>query len=92
MIFQGDAFQLIADIVAAILNFLKPIVSPMGSFMVNWIEAVLQFFPRDSLTLYITLFVIIVLLGGIANVAWAGDKKPKFLVVLYSFICITLPS
>lgn len=75
-----DSIQIIADIVAAILTFLNPIVSPLGLFMVNWMEIVLQYFPRDNLTMYIVIAVIIVVLGFIVNIAWPGDKKPGFLV------------
>ena len=80
MILQVDYIKIIADIVAAILNFLNPIVSPMGSFMVNWMENVLQFFPQDNLTVYISIAIVIVVLGSIVNIAWPGNKKPGFLV------------
>lgn len=75
-----DYIQIIADIVAAILIFLNPIVSPLGWFMVNWMEIVLQYFPKDNLTVYIIIAVIILVLGLIVNIAWPGDKKPGFLV------------
>lgn len=81
MILQAvDFIQLIADIVAAILNFLNPIVSPMGMWMVNWMEYVLQFFPRNDLTIYITIAIIIVVIGLFVNITWPGNKKPGFLV------------
>ena len=80
MILQIDFVQIIADIVAAILNFLNPIVSPMGSFMVYWMEYVLQFFPQNDLILYISIAIVIVVLGLIVNILWPGDKKPGFLV------------
>jgi FtsZ-interacting cell division protein ZipA len=70
--------QLFADIIAAILNFLRPIVSPMGQFMVLWMDFVLQFFPVELLT-YIILFAIIVVLGIIVNTIWPGDKPPKYI-------------
>jgi len=69
MIFQTDLVQTIADIVAAILTFLFPIVSPLGSWMVSWMDYVLQFFPQNDLTLYITIFVILVTAGAIVNIA-----------------------
>jgi len=74
-----DLIQTIADIVAAILNFLNPIVSPMGVLMVSWMDYVLQFFPENNLTFYIIISAIIITTGAIVNIAWAGDKKPKFL-------------
>jgi len=75
-----DFIQVIADIVAAILNFLNPIVSPMGAIMVYWMEYALQFFPRNDLTAYIIIAIVIVILGLIINIAWPGNKKPGFLV------------
>ena len=79
MILQtSDIIQLIADIVAAILNFLKPIVSPLGGWMVSWIETALKFFPQKDMLFYIILFVIIIIIGCIVNIAWPGDKEPAF--------------
>jgi hypothetical protein len=70
-------FQMVADIVGAILNFLRPIVSPIGSWMVNWINVALQFFPADSLTIYIVIFIVLLVSGGIINSLWPGDRPPK---------------
>jgi hypothetical protein len=74
-----DFIQVIADIVAAILNFLNPIVSPLGLFMVTWMDYVLPFFPRDNLTPYIVIAIVIVVIGLFVNITWPGDKKPRFL-------------
>ena len=74
-----DFIQLIADIVAAILNFLKLFVNPMGLFMVNWMEYVLQFFPQNNLMIYIIIFIVIITIGAIVNIAWPGNKRPGFL-------------
>ena len=71
-------FQLLADFIGSILSFLKPIVSPIGSWMVDWINVVLQFFPTDSLTIYIVIFIILLVSGGIVNSLWPGDRPPKF--------------
>ena len=71
--------QLLADIIAFILNFLRPVVSPLGEFMVAWMEIVLQFFPTGSLVFYITFFIIIVLLGVIVNTIWPGDRPPRYI-------------
>ncbi len=82
MIFQAvDFIQIIANIVAAILNFLNPIVSPMGEFMVNWMEVVLRFFPQpqDGLIVYVSIAIVIVILGLIINITWPGNKRPGFL-------------
>jgi len=80
MILQAiDFIQVIADIVAAVLKFLKLFVNPMGLFMVNWMEYVLQFFPQNDLTVYISIAIVIVVLGLVVNITWPGNKKPGFL-------------
>jgi hypothetical protein len=71
-------FQVLADFIGAILNFLKPIVSPIGAWMVNWINTVLQFFPSDSLMIYIVIFIVLLVAGGLVNSLWPGDRPPKF--------------
>ena len=76
MLFQADMLQILADIIGAILTFLKPIVSPIGAWMVDWIEVALQYFPTDSLTLYIGIFIFLIVAGGIVNSIWHGDKPP----------------
>ncbi len=87
MIFQTvDFLQVLAEIIGAILNFLKPIVSPIGSWMINWIEAVLRIFPKNDLALYIILFVIIIIIGAITNILWPGDKPPRFFEKKYKLI------
>jgi methyl-accepting chemotaxis protein len=81
MILQSvDFIQVIADIVAAILNTLNLFVRPLGLFMISWMEYVLQFFPRNNLTVYIIIAIVIVILGLIVNIIWPGNKKPGFLV------------
>ncbi len=87
MIFQTvDFLQVLAEIIGAILNFLKPIVSPIGAWMINWIEVVLRIFPKNDLALYIILFVMIIIIGAITNILWPGDKPPKFFEKKYKLI------
>jgi hypothetical protein len=86
LLLQVDMFQVLADIIGAILNFLKPIVSPIGAWMVNWINTALQFFPTDSLTIYIIIFIILLVSGGLVNSLWPGDKPPKFSKQRYDLI------
>lgn len=87
MIFQTvDFLQVLAEIIGAILNFLKPIVSPIGAWMINWIEVVLRIFPKNNLVLYIILFVIIIIIGAITNILWPGDKPPRFFEKKYKLI------
>ncbi len=87
MIFQTvDFLRILAEIIGAILNFLKPIVSPIGAWMINWIEVVLRIFPKNDLILYIILFVIIIIIGAISNILWPGDKPPRFFEKKYKLI------
>ncbi|MFX0024769.1 MAG: hypothetical protein ACFE8M_00020 [Candidatus Hermodarchaeota archaeon] len=81
-----DFLQVLAEIIGAILNFLKPIVSPIGAWMINWIEVVLRVFPKNDLALYIILFVIIIIIGAITNILWPGDKPPRFFEKKYKLI------
>ncbi|MCJ7650715.1 MAG: hypothetical protein MUP85_19060 [Candidatus Lokiarchaeota archaeon] len=74
-----DFLQVFADIIGAILTFLSPVVSPIGAWMVDWIEVVLKVFPDDSLSLYIAVFIVLIVVGAIVNSLWTGDAPPKFL-------------
>ena len=84
-----DFLQVFADIIGAILNFLSPIVSPIGAWMINWIEVVLKVFPDDSPLLYIAIFIILIVVGAIVNSLWTGDAPPKFLVQKGKFTTIS---
>jgi len=87
MIFQTvDFLQVLAEIIGAILNFLKPIVSPIGAWMINWIEFILRIFPKNDLALYIILFVIIIIIGSITNILWPGDIPPRRFEKKYKLI------
>lgn len=78
MLFQlPEILQVLADIVGAILNVLGPIVSPIGEFMVLWIEYVLAFFPDDNWTIYIVIFAILFIAGIIVNTRWPGDQPSE---------------
>ena len=80
MIFQLiDLLQTFAEVIGIILNFLRPVVSPIGAWMVDWIEVVLGVFPDDSLSIYIAIFIILIVAGGIVNSIWTGDTPPIYL-------------
>ncbi|MFX1499686.1 MAG: hypothetical protein ACFFDH_01830 [Promethearchaeota archaeon] len=67
-----------AEIFGAIYLVLRPIVSPIGQFMVNWINIVYSFLKDNlfgDLTLYIIICVIIVVAGIIVNIVWPGNIK-----------------
>ncbi len=69
--------QTIADIIGTILLFLKPLVVPIGIFMVGWISAALEFLQQnfgESLTFYIIIGVILVVSAIIVNIIWPGDR------------------
>jgi len=78
MIFQTmDFLEILADIVGSILLFLKPLVVPIGHWMVDWITATTQFFKENlgaSLTFYIVICAIIVVSGIVINILWPGDR------------------
>ncbi|MBY9006842.1 MAG: hypothetical protein KGD63_08795 [Candidatus Lokiarchaeota archaeon] len=78
MIYQ-DFLQGLADIIGAIIGFLKPIVTPIGEFMVTWIEYVLVIFPRENFIVYIVICVILIATAVFVNCYWPGNKRPKHL-------------
>ena len=69
-------FQVLADIIGAILLFLKPIVTPIGVWMVNWITATIEFLQQNlgDLTIFIVICVLLVVSGMIVNIIWPGDR------------------
>lgn len=72
-----DFLEVLAEIVSAILIFIKPLVSLVGEWMVDWITATTQFFKDNlgtSLTFYIVICVILVISAVIVNIVWPGDK------------------
>ncbi|MBD3198233.1 MAG: hypothetical protein GF317_24500 [Candidatus Lokiarchaeota archaeon] len=78
MLYQSpDILRTLADIVGALLGFLAPIVTPIGEFMVLWINYVLLIFPDDNLIIYYIIGGSLVVISVIVNVKWPGDKPPK---------------
>jgi len=79
MIFQNIGFlQVLADIIGAILIFLKPIVEPIGTFMQSWITVTIGFFHQnlgEDLTLFIISCVVLIVSGMIVNIIWPGDRR-----------------
>ena len=71
---HNDWLQLVADIFAILLNILKPIVQPVGQWMILWIGAILQYFPDNDLTIYLLAFIILVIAGMFINIHWPGDE------------------
>ncbi|MBN1800247.1 MAG: hypothetical protein JW891_02000 [Candidatus Lokiarchaeota archaeon] len=80
MIFEIiPALEMLATIVAALINFIKPLVVPIGEVMVRAINVLLAYFPDQSLVLYIVIFAILIVLGVLVNTSPVGDKlKAKF--------------
>ncbi|MFX1376751.1 MAG: hypothetical protein ACFFA0_13155 [Promethearchaeota archaeon] len=78
MIFQTMEFlEVLVEIIGSILLFLKPLVEPIGQWMVDWISATTQFFKENlgtSLTIYITICTILVISAIIVNIVWPGDR------------------
>lgn len=72
-----DFLDILAEIVGSILLFLKPIVSPIGAFLVDLTTAATQFFKDNfstSLTFYIVICAILVVSGIVVNIIWPGDR------------------
>ena len=77
MILQADFYQVLADIIGAILTFLMPIVAPIGLWMTDWITVVFGFLQQNlggDLTLFIVICVVLIVLGMIVNIIWPGDR------------------
>ncbi len=78
MIFQTMEFlEIIANITTAILLFLKPLVTPIGEWMVDWITTTTQFFKDNlgaSLSFYIVVFIVLVVSAIVVNIIWPGDR------------------
>ncbi|MFW9973347.1 MAG: hypothetical protein ACFFDF_24395 [Candidatus Odinarchaeota archaeon] len=72
-----EFYQVLADIIGAILTFLMPIVSPIGVWMVDWITVTIGFLQQNlggDLTLFIVICVILIVSGMIVNIIWPGDR------------------
>ena len=79
MIYQTiEALQILADIIGSILLFLRPIITPIGEWMVDYVTAAMDFL-RDNFStdyfFYIIICVILVVSGIIVNIIWPGDRK-----------------
>jgi hypothetical protein len=68
--------QVLADIIGAILLFLKPIVSSIGAWMVSWITVTMEFLRQNigELTIFIVICLLLVVSGMIVNIIWPGDR------------------
>lgn len=72
-----DFLEILAEIVGSIMTFLKPIISPIGAFIVDLTVAVTQFFKDNlgsSLMFYIVVCAIVVTSAIIVNIIWPGDR------------------
>jgi len=80
MLYQlPEILQNLADFVGVILKYLGPIVTPIGEFMVLWIDYVLAFFQPyfGDYTFFIIIFVVLFISAIIVNTHWPGDKPRK---------------
>ncbi|MFW9969769.1 MAG: hypothetical protein ACFFDF_06180 [Candidatus Odinarchaeota archaeon] len=72
-----DFYQILADIIGAILTFLMPIIAPIGRWMTDWISVTIGFLQQSiegDLALFIIICVILIILGVIINIIWPGDR------------------
>lgn len=70
--------EILAEIFGAIYTFFRPIVTPIGQFMVSWITVVYSFLEANfygELIFYIIICVIIMIAGIIVNIVWPGNIK-----------------
>ena len=70
----NEILNTLATIIGAIVKFVQPFLTPIGAFMVLWINYLMQFFPYVNLAFYIVIFVILIIAGIIVNSHWTGDK------------------
>ena len=83
MILQGIDMGwvgILTDVISFIFEFLAPILVPIGQLMVLWIEVLLPFFPTgtyalNDLSIYVIIFIFLIVFGGFINSYWPGDKK-----------------
>ena len=66
--------QVLAAIIGFILEIFKPIVTPIGEWLVVWVDFLMNFFPSESLLLYIIIFIILIVAGIIINIKWPGEQ------------------
>jgi hypothetical protein len=69
-----EFLEILAGIIGFILEIFKPIVTPIGEWMVYWVGFLLQYFPTGSLTVYIVIFAVLVVSAIIINTKWPGEK------------------
>jgi hypothetical protein len=78
MILQAaDFYQVLADIIGALLTFLGPIITPIGLWMTDWITIVIGFLHQNfsgDLTFFIVICVVLIVSGVIINIIWPGDR------------------
>ncbi|MFX1568269.1 MAG: hypothetical protein ACFFCV_07865 [Promethearchaeota archaeon] len=78
MIVQTIGFlEALADIFGIILIFFKQLISSLGSWMISWITATIDFLQQNlgnNLTIFIIICVILVVSGIFVNIIWPGDR------------------
>lgn len=70
-----DLLETIAVIIGNIIGFVKPYVSPIGEWMVVWVQFLLQYFPDSNLLMYIVIYIGLIVAALIVNIKWAGDYQ-----------------
>ena len=78
MIVQTIGFlEALADIFGIILIFFKQLLSSLGSWMISWITATIDFLQQylgHNLTIFIIFCIVIVVSGICVNIIWPGDR------------------
>ena len=71
---RNEFMQVLAHIIGFILEIFKPFVTPIGEWLVIWVDFLMNFFPSENMTIYIVIFVILIVAGIIINVKWPGEQ------------------
>lgn len=69
--------EIIAVIIGNIIEIIKPYISPIGDWMIIWVNFVLQFFPDSNLTIYIIIYVVLVTAALVVNIKWSGKSAEE---------------
>lgn len=70
-----DILEFIAIIIGYIIEFVRPFISPIGDIMILWVNILLPFFPDSNLTIYIVIYVVLVVAALLVNIKWHGEYE-----------------
>ncbi|MHA1689803.1 MAG: hypothetical protein ACTSUN_10805 [Promethearchaeota archaeon] len=71
----GENLETFAHTIGDIIEFLIPILIPLGTVLSAIMDTLANILPYGNLTLYIILFISFIILGMIINIKWPGNDK-----------------